>query len=173
MPDKPREAIAVIVSRAGDTDLGQVPNVRIEIIGELPADLDSRSTRDVQLFYGAQARQIDGALRGSLPGGVYDRLVARMLVAKAGDLTRALDPTQSEYGALVGKYEAVAKENVSLRRAYDLTLTLIAAIREMDWSWAPRNSRAGELIPATCDEVETALRGALATDRGQDASKEG
>lgn len=49
--------------------------------------------------------------------------------------------------------------------AYDLTLTLIAAIREMDWGWAPRNSRAGELIPATCDQVETALRAALGVAR--------
>ncbi len=49
--------------------------------------------------------------------------------------------------------------------AYDLTLTLTAAIREMDWGWAPRNSRAGELIPATCDEIETALREALAATR--------
>ncbi len=61
----------------------------------------------------------------------------------------------------------------ALCAAYDLTLTLIGAIREMDWSWAPRNSRAGELIPATCDQVEMALREALAADRGQDAGQEG
>ena len=55
--------------------------------------------------------------------------------------------------------------------AYDLTLTLIGAIREVDWGWAPRNSRAGELIPATCDEVETALRAALAVTRDDDATE--
>ena len=49
--------------------------------------------------------------------------------------------------------------------AYDLTLTLIGAIREMNWAWAPRNSRAGELIPATCDQVETTLREALVATR--------
>lgn len=75
------ERFTVIVSKADPAYLGiPIIDMCIEIVGALP-EFDDLA--DAIRYYDGQAQQIEETLHRALPGGVYDRLVGRMLTRKA------------------------------------------------------------------------------------------
>lgn len=73
----------LIVSKADPAGGQPVPDIRIEITGKLTT---WGSLGEWDADAGEQARRIEQALALSLPGGVYDRLLGRMLTRKASHL---------------------------------------------------------------------------------------
>lgn len=70
----------MIVSKADPVGGTPVPDIRIEITGRLPT---WGSLEEWDASCDEQARRIEQALVVSLPGGVYDRLLIRLLTRKA------------------------------------------------------------------------------------------
>lgn len=82
----------ITIAKAAPTGLDYpTPEVHIHVVSEVPEfPIDCHEPMAVQgmmgrahAFYEEQARQIEEALHGSLPGGTYDRLLGLMLARKA------------------------------------------------------------------------------------------
>lgn len=74
------KAKVIVVAKAQPNTVGATPDTYIEITGELP---DFASLEEWDAYADRQAKQISDALGIALPGGVYDRLLGRMLTHKA------------------------------------------------------------------------------------------
>ena len=95
----------IVIKKANPIADRAVPNVTILLIGELQ---DCDTLEDAANVYEAEAQKLFDVLRGCLPGGVFDRLTAKMLQAKASLLAipHVEDYTQQEPacpGCVAGK----------------------------------------------------------------------
>ncbi len=78
--------IDIVLSKADPISSGEaVPAATIYITAQLPP-LGERSGAQLDLFFDTQAGCLERTLSIALPGGTYDRLLARMLDRKASHL---------------------------------------------------------------------------------------
>jgi len=70
----------IIIDKADPlTSEGETPNTTIEIVKELER---CKTLKDAEIHYEQQAELIENALFGSLPQGVYDRLIVKLMKRK-------------------------------------------------------------------------------------------
>ena len=72
--------IGIIIRKASPVGTQIVPDATIEIVGACPRFND---LNDAAHFYDGQAQKLAIILFNTLPGGVLDRLLAKMLIHKA------------------------------------------------------------------------------------------
>ncbi len=70
----------IVIDKADPMLIDQkVPNILIEIVGELP---DQKTIQDCENHHESQATLIESALFNSLPQGTYDRLGMKFMQRK-------------------------------------------------------------------------------------------
>jgi hypothetical protein len=75
--------VEVRAHRAGPIGDCHVPTVAIYLHSEWPTPSNDVTLEELARTFDGEAQQIAAALIGSLPGGVLDRLVGRLLAYKA------------------------------------------------------------------------------------------